>query len=289
MVTGAALVIGESLVDVVSGADAHTDYPGGSAANVAVALARLGRPTWLATSFAEDEYGALLAGHLSAQRRAAGRRPRRRGAVLLGGGHAGPERCGVLRLRPGLAAQRGAAARGRGPGRGARLLDRRGARRPGCEDVFLEVGLLRGAATVSYDINLRPSISGTGPEVVARIERLVAASDVVKASDEDLEGLRPGVSLADAAEGLLGLGPTAVVVTRGGEGVSLFTGAGRLDLPAMPGAGRRHHRRRRHVRRRHPARARRARPAGRRARARLRSSTTRAGARCSGTPPGPPR
>ena len=50
------------------------------------------------------------------------------GAVVLGGGHPGPERCGVLRLRPGLAAQRGSAARGRGPGRGARLLDRRGAR-----------------------------------------------------------------------------------------------------------------------------------------------------------------
>ena len=65
MVTGAALVIGESLVDVVRGAGTHTDYPGGSAANVAVALARLGRPTWLATSFAQDEYGALLAGHLS--------------------------------------------------------------------------------------------------------------------------------------------------------------------------------------------------------------------------------
>ena len=57
MVDGAALVIGESLVDVVRGEDAHTEYPGGSAANVAVALARLGRPTWLATSFAEDEYG----------------------------------------------------------------------------------------------------------------------------------------------------------------------------------------------------------------------------------------
>ena len=37
---------------------------------------------------------------------------------------------------------------------------------PGCEDVFTEVSLLRGSATVSYDVNLRPSISGTGPEVV---------------------------------------------------------------------------------------------------------------------------
>ena len=32
----------------------ETDLPGGSAANVAVALARLGRPVRLATSFADD-------------------------------------------------------------------------------------------------------------------------------------------------------------------------------------------------------------------------------------------
>ena len=36
---------GESLVDIVRGADGSTvEYAGGSAANVAVALARLGRP-----------------------------------------------------------------------------------------------------------------------------------------------------------------------------------------------------------------------------------------------------
>ena len=231
MVTGAALVIGESLVDVVRGAGTHTDYPGGSAANVAVALARLGRPTWLATSFAQDEYGALLAGHLS------------RNDVRLAGDPRAVERSSsaVATLDPSGAAsyafdldwQLNAVRLPEGVDPVvvhacsiAAVLP------PGCEDVFLEVGLLRATATVSYDINLRPSISGTGPEVVARIERLVAASDVVKASDEDLEGLRPGVSLADAAEGLLGLGPTAVVVTRGGDGVSLFTGAGRLDLPA---------------------------------------------------------
>ena len=38
-----ALVVGESLIDIVRGPDGSTvEYAGGSAANVAVALARLG-------------------------------------------------------------------------------------------------------------------------------------------------------------------------------------------------------------------------------------------------------
>ncbi|HRK44935.1 MAG TPA: PfkB family carbohydrate kinase, partial [Nocardioides sp.] len=44
------LVVGESLVDIVQTLSGHLhEYAGGSAANVAVALARLGRPTRLAT------------------------------------------------------------------------------------------------------------------------------------------------------------------------------------------------------------------------------------------------
>src|SRR5919112_6488625 len=60
-----ALVVGESLVDIVRGADGSSvEYAGGSAANVAVALARLGRPVRFATSFADDERGRMLAAHL---------------------------------------------------------------------------------------------------------------------------------------------------------------------------------------------------------------------------------
>ena len=60
------LVVGESLVDIVHRADGSTEtFPGGSAANVAVALARLGRDTGFVTSFAEDEHGRLIAEHLA--------------------------------------------------------------------------------------------------------------------------------------------------------------------------------------------------------------------------------
>ena len=60
------LVVGESLVDIVHAADGSTrEYAGGSAANVAVALARLGRPVRFVTAWADDERGGVLADHLA--------------------------------------------------------------------------------------------------------------------------------------------------------------------------------------------------------------------------------
>ena len=56
------LVVGESLVDIVATlSGAPHEYAGGSAANVAVALSRLGRPVRLATSFAADPHGDMIA------------------------------------------------------------------------------------------------------------------------------------------------------------------------------------------------------------------------------------
>src|SRR5215217_1265117 len=62
------VVVGESLVDIVRRDDGSTEtFPGGSAANVAVALARLGRGTGgLVTSYADDEHGRLIGDHLDA-------------------------------------------------------------------------------------------------------------------------------------------------------------------------------------------------------------------------------
>src|SRR5262249_61942675 len=59
-------VVGESLVDVVArqGHDELTVHPGGSPANVAVALSRLGQRTALVTQIGADDYGALIRTHL---------------------------------------------------------------------------------------------------------------------------------------------------------------------------------------------------------------------------------
>ena len=60
------LVVGEALVDIVKAPDGTvTEYAGGSAANVAVALSRLGRPVRFATSYADDAHGALVSEFLA--------------------------------------------------------------------------------------------------------------------------------------------------------------------------------------------------------------------------------
>ena len=63
-----ALVIGESLIDVVQRPDGSTEeYVGGSPANVAVGLARLGHDVTFATLLGDDERGARIAEHLAGE------------------------------------------------------------------------------------------------------------------------------------------------------------------------------------------------------------------------------
>jgi fructokinase len=93
---------------------------------------------------------------------------------------------------------------------------------PGADSALAMVTELREHATVSYDVNARPAVTGTGREVVALVERMAAISDLVKASDEDLAALYPGLDIDEGARHLLGLGPAAVVVTQGGDGAQWF-------------------------------------------------------------------
>ena len=81
---------------------------------------------------------------------------------------------------------------------------------PGADDVVAVVEGLRPSATISYDVNARPVVTGTGPEIIARVERLAALGDVVKASDEDLEALWPDRTLEESARHLLSFGPAVV-------------------------------------------------------------------------------
>ena len=58
---------------------------------------------------------------------------------------------------------------------------------PGAADVVVLLERLRGTTTISYDVNARPAITGTGPDAggPGRAGRR-RCSDLVKASDEDL-------------------------------------------------------------------------------------------------------
>ena len=131
-------------------------------------------------------------------------------------------------------------------------------------------------------------MTGTGPDVVARVERMVDVADLVKASDEDLETLYPGAAYAESAAALLERGPAAVVVTRGADGALWLDREGPVEIASRPVRGGGHDRCGRHLRGRPGRRALGARPARRRgaggAGRRCRAPRS---PRCSSTPPGP--
>jgi len=62
-----SLVIGEALIDIVERPDGRTaEHVGGSPANVALGLARLGHSTHLACGLGDDARGSRVAAHLQA-------------------------------------------------------------------------------------------------------------------------------------------------------------------------------------------------------------------------------
>ena len=227
-----ALIVGESLVDIVRGADGSTsEFAGGSAANVAVALARLGRPVDFASSWGQDRRGQVLAERLERDAVSLAVDPHAIGhtstarATIGSDGHASytfdlswrlnPLRDGVDPLVVHTCSL------------GAVLP-------PGADDVLAILEDARDDVTISYDVNVRPAITGTGSDLVARVEAVVARSDIVKASDEDLEALYDELDPISGAKRLLSLGPAAVVVTRGQEGATWVSVSQEVDVASVP-------------------------------------------------------
>jgi fructokinase len=229
-----ALVVGEALVDMVDRGGQVTEYPGGSPANVAVALARLDRRVRFASAYADDRLGRTLADHLG------------KAGIQPAGDPAAVDHTSSAQVTIG---PDGSASYVFDIDWRLNSLDLAGDRplvvhtssiaavlAPGCDAVAAILESQREHALVSYDVNARPSITGAGPDVVAAVERIVALADVVKASDEDLTTLYPDRSIEDSMAALLAAGPRMVVLTRGGDGASWLsrTGSGMVEsVPAV--------------------------------------------------------
>jgi fructokinase len=229
------VVVGEALVDLVGqrGSRTMVGHPGGSPANVALGLARLGDPVILMTRLGRDAFGDMITTHLQAS-----------GVRVDGGPEAGTRTSlAVATVAGGVATydfrlewdigdleplpietrclHTGSLATVLSPGRA------------NVEDLLAREHQ-RGRVTISYDPNVRPALLGTPEEAQPEIEHLVALSDVVKVSDEDLHWLYPGRADEDVARDWLSRGPALVVVTRGGQGVFAVTADLALHRPAMP-------------------------------------------------------
>src|SRR3982751_5149246 len=216
------VVIGEALVDLVGqrGSRMLVAHPGGSPANVALGLGRLGNPVTLLTHLGRDAFGEMIPAPLEAS------------GVRAEGADAGSgTSLAVATLAAGIATYDfriewdignleplPVETRCLHTGSLATVLE------PGRTDVqnLLEHEHQRGRVTISYDPNVRPALLGSPDAARPGIEHLVALSDVVKVRDEDV------------AREWLGLGPALVVVTRGGEGVFAVTTDLELRRPATP-------------------------------------------------------
>lgn len=212
------LVVGETLVDIVHTPDgAVAEHVGGSPANVAMGIARLGHATTLATTLGDDDHGTRCEEQITSH-----------GVTIDNldtGSHATSTAIATIDdsgaavydfdlhwdLRPvtGLDdfnhVHTGSIAATLTPGEAV---------------VTQTLTDAREHATISYDPNVRPSIMGNVEEVRARVEELIGLSDVVKASEDDIDWLYAGESLPDVMAAWGRLGPGLVVITRGGDGVT---------------------------------------------------------------------
>jgi fructokinase len=239
---GVVAVAGEALVDMVPApVEGYFELaPGGSPANVALGLTRLGVPTRLLARIPHDMLGVRIREHLAGNGvglehvvDATEQTSLAMVAVGEDGGATydfrvdgtadwqwtGAELDGALD-GPVVALHSGSLALTTPPGA-----------------AVLRELMTRAAATatVSYDPNCRPMLMGEPADVLTGVHELLAVADVVKVSAEDLEWLLPDTSPEEVLEDWLGRGPAVVAVTLGGDGVLGGTSAGvRSRRPGVP-------------------------------------------------------
>jgi fructokinase len=243
MVDGPALtVLGELVVDLLpdleAGAGPHgtaphyVARPGGNALNVAVAAGRLGAPVTLLARLGTGPLAPALRRHAEASGVDVGR--------FVAAGE--PVSLAVVGLDAEGSADYGFHVAGAADWQwtddelAAALPETTAVLHvgsisswtpPGCDAIARLVERVSGRLLVSVDPNIRPMLAqgpvgaslGNDPDAVRRrVQRLVAAADVVKVSAEDSAWLHPGVADLDRATAAWAEhGPALVLMTDGGR------------------------------------------------------------------------
>jgi fructokinase len=227
------LVVGEALVDIVVSSRGTVEHPGGSPANVAYGLGRLGVDTALLTSIGDDHHGAAIEKHLHSA-----------GVNLLPGSKgSGATATATATLASDGSAHYDFDIRWDLPRTAPAALPK--ILHTGSIATFLAPGaavvreLLEQShrrCVVTYDPNVRPALLGSQFEARTIFEELVPFTEVVKLSDEDAEWLYPRLSMEDISQRILELGAGLVAVTRGAEGSLLTTRAAQVAVPSVRSA-----------------------------------------------------
>lgn len=238
----ASLVIGEALIDEVTELDGRQKRIfGGSPANTALALSRLGVKSFFKGRISLDQTGQDIKNFL------------RHAGVDLSASIEVPDKSLVIRAKIQIDGS-------------AKYF----AELAGCSDfgwseqeladplpasvVVVHLGSLTSAtapgaaavekwakeikkqklAAISFDPNIRPTLVQDAPMLKARVERIAAFSDLVKVSHEDLLWLDGQKSSAQIARRWLQAGAGVVIVTKAEAGASLFLkDSSEISLPAQ--------------------------------------------------------
>ena len=201
---------------------------------MAIGCSRLGLRTRLVTHYAEDRHGQLIADHLDGNRVEAvvgGSLPTSTASATLDGRGAADYTFSLSWDITGASIQALAAVEGSlhiHTGSIAAVLA------PGSASVKALTEAAHPYATISFDPNCRPDITPDTPATRQRIEDFVATSDIVKASDEDLQWLYPERTAEESLRAWCRLGPGIVVLTRGAQGPVVLSRSGQIDMPAEP-------------------------------------------------------
>ena len=235
------VVAGEALVDLIVRPDGEiVSVAGGSPYNSVRAIARLGVPASWVGGLSSDRFGRMLEDGLAGD--GVGRELVQRTdlpttlalAELGADGSASYRFYTEATSAPARAAR---AARRRDPGVRPRVPDRIAGPGPGAHGVHARGRSPRRCAAdriVMLDPNARPSITRDPDAWRARMTRIMARADIVKASTEDLEYLRPGETPEAAAAWVRAQGPAVVLVTDGGRPVRVLAGDATELVPAPP-------------------------------------------------------
>lgn len=220
-------------MDVVSSASEgvaqSTRHPGGSPANVALGLARLGIQTDFVTSLGWDEDGRAIARHLresgvsitdesfSAERTSSA-------VATIGSGGSASYNFDVVWRIEGFSSSSSADIVHTGSI--AAFLQ------PGAEAVRTIVAS-RSESLISFDPNIRPGLLVSRDAAREQFERFAAMAQLVKLSDEDASWLYPGENLESVRAQLFRVGVQLVVVTLGRNGSTLTTPEASVAIPAL--------------------------------------------------------
>ncbi|TCP41731.1 carbohydrate kinase family protein [Rhodovulum marinum] len=236
------LCAGEALIDMLprhtaQGEPAFAPHAGGAVFNTAIALGRLGAKTGFFSGLSTDLFGRMLDGALTASGVDA----------RLAARSARPTTLAFVTLNDGQASyafyDENTAGRMLSPADLPALPDTVTALFFGgislavepCGAAY-EALMLREAhgRVTMLDPNIRPGFIADEPAYRARLDRMIAAADIVKLSDEDLHWLLGPGDAAALAAGLLKRGPRLVLLTRGGRGALAFGTAARAEIAARP-------------------------------------------------------